>query len=128
MTKKQKKKRSSPIDDNVILKQLLINGSPTVAAKALGLAFNTVNKRLQNPEFTAKLESLRGEMLQLAVDKMKSKLSSSVDFLTSVMEDPDVPISLRLQAANSFLSHTIKYIESVDFDKRLKALEDMEEL
>lgn len=128
MTKKQKKKRSSPIDDNVILKQLLINGSPTVAAKALGLAFNTVNKRLHNPEFTAKLEALRGEMLQLAVDKMKSKLSSSVDFLTSVMEDPDVPISLRLQAANSFLSHTIKYIESVDFDKRLKALEDMEEL
>lgn len=124
--KKPKRKRKPAIDNAEIMKQLLLTGSTTAAAKALGVHWQTVNKRLKDPEFAAKLELLRGEMLQIAVDKMKSKLSMAIDVLTAVMEDNDQPANLRLQAANTFLSHTVKYIETADFEKRLKALEDSE--
>ena len=126
--KKPKKGRKPVIDNTEILKQMLLTGSPTATAKALGVHYNTINKRLKQPGFMEQLELLRGEMLQLAVDKMKSKLSKAVDVISAIMEDDEAPATLRLQAANTFLSQTVKYIQISDFENRIRELEKETEL
>lgn len=112
------------INDEAILEELLSSGSPTAAAKKMGISPTTVINRLKTPEFAQKYEKARGEVLQNTVNKMTASLSGAIEVLTMIMNDADVPASVRVSAADGILRHTVRYIEACEYGKRLAALEE----
>ena len=111
-------------NDDEILKALLTSGSPTAAAKQLGISSTTVLNRLKMPEFAKKYETARGEILQNTVNKMTAALSGAIETLAMIMNDADVPASVRVSAADGILRHSLRYIDAVEFEKRLRAVEE----
>lgn len=115
------KKRFS---DEDILQALIEHGSARAAAKALGCSTGTITARLTDEGFRKRYDDVKGAVLSDAVDTMRSKLSTAVDTLTGVMEDDSNPATVRVSAADALLRHSLRYIETQDFEKRLKALEE----
>lgn len=115
------KKRFSGED---ILQALIEHGSARAAAKSLGCSTTTITKRLTDATFRKRYDEARAAALSEAVDRMRGKLATAVDTLTGVMEDDSNPATVRVSAADALLRHSLRYIETQDFEKRLKALEE----
>ena len=111
------------VTDNDIMTALLCNGSPTAAARELGISHTTVIKRTQNPKFMAKFKECQDMLLQSAVSTMKVRLSESLDTLSQIMKNPEAPYSVRVSAADSMLRHCRGYIETSEIAQRIKELE-----
>ena len=111
------------VTDNDIMTALLCNGSPTAAARELGISHTTVIKRTRNPKFMAKFKECQDILLQSAVSTMKVRLSESLDTLSRIMKNPDAPYSVRVSAADSMLRHCRGYIETSEIAQRIKELE-----
>lgn len=114
------------VTDNDIMAALLCNGSPSAAARELGISHTTVIKRTQNPKFMKKFRGCQEILLQSAVSTMKVRMSECIETLTSIMKNPAAPYSVRVSAADSMLRHCRGYIETVEITKRLAALEEKE--
>lgn len=76
---------------------------------------------LREPEFKSKLDSLRSEIVQDSICKMKTHTRKAVDVIADCMGDPDPQI--RLRAANDVLSRVSKFIELREVECRLTQLE-----
>ena len=63
-------------------------------------------------------------VLSTATARMTSGLEKAVGALLGVLEDQSASPGLRVQAANSLLSHCAKYIETNTIMRRLDALEN----
>ena len=111
------------VNDNEILTALLQNGSPSAAAKQLGISHTTVIKRIRTPKFAEKLKECQDMILQSAVSTMKVRLSESLDTLSQIMKNNKAPYSVRVSAADSMLRHCRGYIEVSEIEARIKKLE-----
>lgn len=111
------------VTDNEILTALLQNGSPSAAAKQLGISHTTVIKRIRTPKFAEKLKECQDMLLQSAVSTMKVRLSESLDTLSKIMKNPKAPYSVRVNAADCMLRHCRGYIETSEIPQRIKELE-----
>ena len=111
------------VTDNDIMAALLCNGSPSAAAKELGISHTTVIKRTQNHKFMKKFRGCQEILLQSAVSTMKVRVSECIETLTSIMKNPAAPYSVRVSAADSLLRHCRGYIETSDLAQRVNELE-----
>lgn len=109
--------------DDTIMTALLAHGSATAAARESGVSVGTVLKRLKNPVFLERYERARALVLESAVSEMKSSVSTAVYVLRSCMEDDNVNLTQRIQAADSLLRHTLRYVELAEIERRISALE-----
>lgn len=112
------------VTDEKLLEMLLVHGGVRGAAVALGISENAIYKRLQNTDFRERYDSLQAVVLSTATARMTSGLEKAVGALLGVLEDQSASPGLRVQAANSLLSHCAKYIETNTIMRRLDALEN----
>ena len=93
------------------------------AAKATGIAPNTLLKWMKEPEFqTAYREARRAAHAQ-SVARLQQATSAAVTTLLKVMVDPSTPPSTKVRAADSVLGHSAKAIELEDIEARVAELE-----
>jgi hypothetical protein len=92
------------------------------AARQAGVSDTTVYRRLKEPEFLAKLQAARQEM----VDRMASMLTAasleSGKTLLKLLGDGH-PFAVQLGAAKAILEYGLKLRENADLGQRLAALE-----
>ncbi len=93
------------------------------AARAIGVAPNTLLKWQKLPEFqTAYRESRRAAYGQ-AVARLQQGTSAAATTLLKTMIDPNTPASVRVRAAEAIFNHAAKAIEIEDIEARVAALE-----
>jgi len=93
------------------------------AARAVGIAPNTLLRWQQAPEFRESLRKARRDAYGNCIARLQQASGVAVSVLLKVLADPATPSSVRVRAVDSVLSHAAKAIEIEDIDARVTALE-----
>jgi hypothetical protein len=93
------------------------------AAKATGIAPNTLLKWLKDPEFQADYRKARRDAFGQAVARLQQGTSAAATTLLKTMIDPGTPASVKVRAAEAIFNHAAKAIEIEDIEARVTELE-----
>jgi transposase-like protein len=93
------------------------------AAKAVGIAPNTLLKWMKVPEFQTAYREARRSAYSQAVAKLQQGATAAATTLLKVMLDQGTPSSVRVRAAECIMNHSSKAIEIEDVEARVAELE-----
>jgi transposase-like protein len=102
---------------------LLTQRNVEEAARAAGIATQTLVRWMKVPEFSAAYREARREAFGQSIARLQQASSAAVSTLLKVMIDQASPPSTRVRAADSVLSHGAKSMEIEDIAARVAALE-----
>jgi predicted component of type VI protein secretion system len=105
-----------------LLMALACGATVTAAAAKAGVSERTAYRRLAHPEFAARLEALRGEMVQRAAAMLTASALEAVKTLLE-LQSPSTPPAVRLRAAAHILDYGLRLREAAALETRLAALE-----
>lgn len=110
-------------NDDRIIAALLSTSTITEAADVVGISRRTINNRMNDPEFKAKLNAARKELWRGCATALQAKLGGAIQTIVEIMEDEKTPQQTRLSAAESIVRNALKISEQADFAERLEAIE-----
>ena len=93
------------------------------AAKATGLAPNTLLRWLKEPEFQSAYRDARRKAFGQSIARLQQGTSAAATTLLKTMIDPLTPASVRVRAAEAIFNHAAKAIEIEDIEVRVSELE-----
>ena len=93
------------------------------AARAVGIAPNTLRRWLKQPEFDAAYREAKREAFSQTIARLQGASSAAASTLIKVMLDVSTPAATRVRAADSILDRAGKAMETEDTQARLTALE-----
>ncbi len=98
---------------------------PTMAAAAAkaGVHRCTLVRWLKDADFKAAYAEVRRRAVDHGLATMQAGLALAVQTLAEAMADADLPAADRIRAADAFLKHALKGIETLDLMERLQAVE-----
>ena len=94
------------------------------AARAIGVAPNTLLRWMKLPDFQAAYREARRAVFGQSIARLQQATSAAASTLLKIMVDQNAPASCRIRAADSVLSHAAKAIELEDIEARVAALEE----
>ena len=97
------------------------------AAKATGIAANTLLKWMKAPEFQAAYREARQAAFGQALARLQQGTSAAATTLLKTLIDPNTPASVRVRAAEAIFNHAAKAIEIEDIEARIQRLEQLEQ-
>ncbi len=118
-----KKSRSNGINQELVIEALLVCSTIKEVYLSLGLPKRTLTRMMANPDFKAKLNTARTEMLSQAVVKLNSNVGLAVQVLVDLMEDEKSGGQTRLLAAKTLLEYSVKLDSHFNMTERIEALE-----
>jgi hypothetical protein len=98
------------------------------AAKATGIAPNTLLKWMKEPEFQAEYRKARRDAFSQSIARLQQGTTAAATTLLKTMIDPATPASVRVRAAEAVFNHAAKAIEIEDIEARVSELERAAEL
>ena len=111
------------ITDEHLIELLLVHGSVKATAAAIGMSTRAIYARLADPNVRQMYADARGQMLENASTTLCNALGDAVSFLHGLVIDPDAPLGLKVQSADSLLRHCVRYSETCDVMRRISELE-----
>lgn len=93
------------------------------ACREADISKETFYQWLKKPSFKSELERLRNEVVNDAVNHLKSSSTKAVTTLESLLSRDDSP-AVQRAAANDILGHVVKFMELREFEERLLKLEN----
>lgn len=109
--------------DEKILAALL--SSPTVrgASAVCGTSETQIYARLRNPEFKARYDKARRELLERATTALQVHLVTAIEVMGAICADVETAPQVRLNAATAIINSCLRMTEQNDILGRLDALE-----
>jgi AcrR family transcriptional regulator len=92
-------------------------------AAANGLTERTIYNWLRESEFRARVNELRNRAVENAISLLASNMSLAAQTLVALLADSTPPAN-RVQAARTLLEMAFKAREVVEFEERLRAVEE----
>jgi hypothetical protein len=93
------------------------------AAKAVGIAPNTLLSWMKVPEFQTEYREARRAAYSQAVARLQQGATAAATTLLKVMLDQGTPASVKVRAAECVMNHSSKAIEIEDLETRVAELE-----
>ena len=93
------------------------------AAKAVGIAANTLLSWMKVPEFQKAYREARRAAFSQSIARLQQGTSAAATTLIKLLLDPNTPASVRARVADSIFNHAAKAIEIEDIEARVSALE-----
>jgi hypothetical protein len=93
------------------------------AAKAVGIAPNTLLNWMKVPEFQTAYQKARRAAYSQAVAPRQQGATAAATTLLKVMLDQGTPASVKVRAAECIMNHSSKAIEIEDVEFRVSELE-----
>jgi hypothetical protein len=112
--------------DERLIECLARGNSQVNAARLCGCSSKTVARRLENAEFRDHVEAYRADMFEAGAGRIASLIDDSLETLSDLLK-PGTSPTIRLAAARVVVDASLKYRDSIAFDRRLAALERMVE-
>lgn len=113
------------ISDEKYLSALVACGSVRAAAQVLGVNSRKVAEKLENEDFRKRYDEARAAVLSETVAAMSATFTEAVRTLQEIASDTETAQSVRVSACDALLRHGLRYLEKLDFEKRLAALEEI---
>jgi hypothetical protein len=108
--------------DPILIAVLANGGSRKEAATRAGVSKRTVERRLKDDEFVAKLEAAQAKTVNEIAIWLRSTAPEAVQKMHELMYS--APPSVQLSAARSLMTMHLKYHELYVLERRLDALEE----
>ena len=102
---------------------LLTHRNIDEAAKAVGVASNTLLKWMKDREFAAAYRKARAAAVGQAIARLQQTTGAAVTTLQKLMVDTNTPAAIKGQVAKGILTLAIKGVEVEDHEARLAELE-----
>lgn len=118
------KKRT--IADETVLSALLSCPTLEAAAAECGLSVRQLYERRQDPQFMRQLQEAQSAALAGTVRYLQHHTATAAQTLAELCQNAQQE-QTRLQAARALLEQAARLTETVDFDRRLAALEELRE-
>jgi hypothetical protein len=109
--------------DDLLRMALACGATLENAARQAGVSESTVRRRVKDPEFQHKLQTLRAEMVQRTSGALTAAGTESVRTLLD-LQKPTAPPAVRLGAAKATLELGMKVRETAELEQRLATLEE----
>ena len=113
------------ITDEKLITALATCGSVNATATQLGIAESTIYRRLQENEFRAKLEIVKGDILREFKASYLEASERARATIESMMDNDKINPAIRLQACQTIINTAVKFVELSERaeDRALKAKE-----
>lgn len=108
--------------DEKIIAALLCNPTAAAAAKAASIGTTQLYKRLHEPEFRAKYDAARRDMLQQSTAFIQGIVSEAISKMRDIMNDPNASQQVQLNAAEAITRNSLKLTEQADILGQLAEL------
>ena len=108
-------------DETKLIEDLARGTAVTEAARRSGLGRRTVHRRLEEPEFRARVARARRDMIQGATEGLAGAAESAVETLTRLLEAESD--SVKLGAARAILDGVLRFREAEVLAERVRKLE-----
>jgi hypothetical protein len=108
--------------DEVLLMTLACGANHEAAAQKVGVSKRTVIRRMQEPEFRARLQEFCSDMVKRFARTLTAASGEAIKTLLALLQPTNSPAT-RLGAARTILELGIKLREGADLEERLVALE-----
>jgi hypothetical protein len=105
------------------LASLLALGEVKAAAKASGVGETTLWRWLKDETFAAAYRDGRRRLVEACASRLTTDSAKASKMLLDIAEDTSAPASARVSAARAIIENSIKAIETLDLEPRLKELE-----
>lgn len=109
--------------DEKIISALISNPTIRAASEACGVSETQIYARLRNPEFKARYDEARRDLLARATAALQSRLTGAVEVMGEICGDTETAPQTRLNAADAIIRNTLKMTEQADILARLDELE-----
>lgn len=111
--------------DEKMIKALAVCGSVSATAVRLGIAESTIYRRLQDNEFRAKLEIVKGDVLREFKANYLESSEQARTVIETMMKDRKLNPAVRLQAAQTIIKTAVQFTELAERaeDRALRAKE-----
>jgi hypothetical protein len=98
---------------------------PTVelAARQAGGSYSTLNRWIRDEQFAAEVKAARNELLQSAIDRLKSTALQAVGTLIEIANNPASSETARVTAAKALIDYALRVGAIEDLAERIEALE-----
>lgn len=110
--------------DAVLIAALAAGATRQEAARSAGVGERTVYRRQLDPEFQARVDGARDDLISQTTAMLCSLAISAVATLDELLH-PSNPPSVRLQSARSIIDAAMRWRASEVVEVRLAALESM---
>ncbi|HEY7159184.1 MAG TPA: hypothetical protein VH575_34890 [Gemmataceae bacterium] len=108
--------------DDQLLMALACGVTVENAARQVGISPRTAYRRLADPAFRQRLQTLRGDMVSRTAGTLTAAASEAVRTLLELLKNP-TSSAVRLGAARAVLEIGMKLRELADLEQRLTELE-----
>jgi hypothetical protein len=105
------------------LTALLELGEVKAAAKRAGVGQTTLWRWLKEDDFATEYREARRKLVEASVSRLASDGVAASRVLREIAEDKAAAPSARVAAARAILEHSIKGVEVLDLEPRLKEIE-----
>ena len=112
------------LEDERVIAAFLNNFRMVDVIKETGLSKNTCYKIRNDPEFQRTLRERKSAILKSTVNKMQGYLLRDAEILQQIIEDPETPKQVRVNAINTKWSHLKEWTTTTDLLERLDALQN----
>ena len=120
-------KGGEPLNTNEKYISALVScGSVRGAAAVLGVSPRRVATKLKDSDFRRQYEEAKSAVLNQTVAEIVGQLTAAVRTLATVAQDETAPQTVRVSACDSLLRHGLRYLEAADFERRLRAIEEIQ--
>lgn len=110
--------------DEKIISALIANPTIRAAAAACGVSETQIYARLRTPEFKARYDQARRELLERNTAALQGHLGTAIETMGQICADSEATPQVRLNAADAIIRNSLKLTEQNDILTRLQKLED----
>lgn len=118
--------KKQTIADETVLSALLSCPTLEAAAAECGLSVRQLYERRKDPQFMRQLQEAQSAALAGTVRYLQHHTATAAQTLAELCQNAQQE-QTRLQAARALLEQAARLTETVDFDRRLAALEELRE-
>lgn len=118
------------ISDEQIIAALMENPTQRAAAEACGLSERALYDRMTDDEFIALYRQTKTDLLRSTLQLVAAKMGEAVNVIAEIMQSPETPPAVRLQAARELLRCMDGFLSRLNEDEataaRLKKSHEMD--
>src|SRR5579885_2440084 len=111
-------------NEDALLLALACGATVEAAARQCALSERTIYRRLREPDFRARLQAVRSDMVQRTSGMLTAAAGEAVRTLLALQKE-SAPAAVRLGAARAVLELGIKVREVAELEARMDELEAM---
>lgn len=111
-------------EDERVISAFLTNFRMVDVMKETGLSKKTCYKIRNDPKFQQVIRERKEAILKTAVNKMQSYMLSDAEALQKIIEDPETPRQVRINAINTKWTHMKEWTTTTDIMKKLEDLQN----